>query len=183
MQSLNSRNMKQPFLVALALLLGMSSLGHVFAAAFCPHMRGHECCLVKTVSHQHVSGCTHEAMAMDGMVMDDVAMDNMKMDDMATVDISTPSSPNVSDNEVLANKFEQLVESCAHCLGHSGLSNAPVSFVSVPDQSKKTVSVALPVPAFLVPSPMTPAQSGLPRQHAPPGTRASRHILISVFLI
>jgi hypothetical protein len=173
MQSLNSRNMKQPFLIALALLLGMSSLGHVSAAAICPHMRGHECCLVKTVRHQHDSGCTHEAMAMDGMVMDD----------MATVDISTTSSPNVSNNEVLANKFEQLVESCAHCLGHSGLFNAPVSFVSVADQSKKIVWVALPVPAFLVPSPMTPAQSGLPRQHAPPGTSASRHILISVLLI
>lgn len=166
-------NMRRPFLIALALLLGMSSLGHAFAAAFCPHMRGHECCLVKTASHQHVSGCPHEAMAMDGMVMDDVA----------TVDISTQSSPNVSDNEVLANEFEPLVEPCAHCLGHSGLFNAPISFVNVPHQSNKTVSVALPVPAFLVPCPMTPAQSGLPRQHAPPGTSASRHLLISVFLI
>ena len=173
MQSLNSRNMKQPFLIALALLLGMSSLGHVFAAAICPHMRGHECCLVKTASHQHVSGCAHEGLAMDGMVMDD----------RATVDISTLSSPTVSDNEVLANEFERPVESCAHCLGHSGLFNAPVSFVSVADQSKKIVSVALSVPAFLVSSPMTPVQSGLPRQHAPPDTSASRHLLISVFLI
>ena len=171
--AMQARNIRQPFLIALALLLGMSSLGHVFAAAFCPHMRGHECCLVKTVSHQHVSGCTHEAMAMDGM----------KMDDMATVDVSALTFPTVSDSEVLANRFERPVESCAHCLGHSGLPNAPVSFVSVPDQSKKIVSVALPVPAFLVPSPITPAQSGLPRQHAPPGTSASRHILIGVFLI
>lgn len=165
--------MRQPFLIALALLIGMSSLGHVFAAAFCPRMRGHECCLAKTASHQRVSGCTHEAMAMDEMVMDD----------MATVDKSTLSFPTASENEVLANEFGQPVESCAHCLSHSGLSNAPASFVNVPDQSNKTVSLALPVPAFLVPPPMTLAQSGLPRQHAPPGTSASRHLLISVFLI
>ena len=179
-----ARNVRQPFLIALVLLIGMSSLGHVFAAAFCPRVWGHECCLAKTARHPRVSGCTHEAMAMDGMVMDDVSMDDMKMDDIATVDKSTSSFPAASENEVLANEVEQPVESCAHCLSHSGLSNAPISFVSVQDESRKAVdSVPLPVSSCLAFSMTTVKQNGSPREHSPPGTRAPRHILISVFLI
>jgi hypothetical protein len=186
--------MKRFLLIGLASLLIMSSLGHVFAAAFCPRALGRECCFANTSSHGHTSPSTHEDMAMhgmpmEGMTMDDMAMDNMAtdetaMEDTARVDVSTPFSLGVVDNEAVANEFEQPIEACSHCLSHSGPLNAPASFVSVPDQSGRDVgSVPLPVLKFPVRPAMTLSQSGLPREHAPPGSSAPRHILISVFLI
>lgn len=195
--------MKRLLLFSLAFLLVMSSLGQVFAAAFCPRASGHECCFAKTASHAHSSSPSHEniavpdshmdGMSMDGMSMDnmtmaDESMDHMAMNDMmidaATVDVSIPFSSPASNGQAVANRFDQPFESCAHCLGHSGVANAPVSFVSAADQSGKDVgSVLLPVARFLLRSPLTLAPVGLPREHAPPGTSAPRHILISVFLI
>ena len=134
-----------------------------------------------------------DAMNMNDMAMADTSMDHMAMHDSvidaADVDMSTPVSLPVFSEPGAANrfgqpKFDQPVESCAHCVGHSGLANAPVSFVSVSGQSGKDVGfVLLPVSRFLVRPPLTLAQVGLPGEHAPPGTNAPRHILISVFLI
>jgi hypothetical protein len=190
--------MKRFFLFNLALLLIMSSFGHVFAAAFCPRASGHECCFAQTVSHTHISSSSLESIAvhdthMDGMNMDnmamaDTSMDHMAMNDMtigaATIDMSTTLLPPAFSEPGVANKFAQPFESCAHCMGHSGVANAPVSLVSVSGQSGKDVGpVLLPVSRFLVRPPLTLAQVGIPREHAPPGTSAPRHILISVFLI
>lgn len=185
----------------LVLALLTSAWGHVLAAAFCPRALGRECCFAKT--HNHSSSSIRESMAvhdmhmdgmsMDGMNMDDMAMDaastdHMAMDDMvidaATVETSIPLSPLASSRGALANKFDQPIESCAHCLGHSGIVNAPVSFVSVSDQIKKEIgSALLPVSRFLIRPEVVPAQSGLPREHAPPGVTACLHILINVFQI
>ena len=190
--------MKRLLLASLALILVMSTSGQVFAAAFCPRASGHECCFARTVSHTHSSSSSHESMAvhdmhMDGMNMDhmamaDTSMDQMAMNDMtsgaATIDTATTLLPPAFSEPVVANKFDQPVEPCAHCVGHSGVADAPVSFVSVSGQSGKDVGpVLLPVSRFLVRPPLILAQVATPREHAPPGTSAPRHILISVFLI
>jgi hypothetical protein len=111
----------------------------------------------------------------------------MMMDD---ADVPPPSSideaTQLSSAEELVptNKLELPVETCPHCMSHSGVPNAPMSSVSVPNQSNRDFgSLPLPVSRFLVRPSMTLAQIGLPREHAPPGTKAPRHILISVFLI
>ena len=187
--------MKRLFPTSLALLLVMGSLGHVFAAAFCPRMLGHDCCLTTTASdphrprsHQHVHGMAMDPMAAESMPMDADEMPGMTLDD-ADVSSSTLASdeiPLASTSEELAqaNKVELPVDACTHCMSHSGIQNAPVSSVSVPDQTNKNLgSVPLPVSRFLAQPAMTLAQIGLPREHAPPGSSAPRYILISVFLI
>ena len=182
-------HMKRFFPPGLALLLVIGSLGHVLGAAFCPRALQHDCCFGKTSSHTETCS-THEhpamhGMAMSGMAMDGMAMDDIVMDDAPPVDVSLATAPPiVIAEESAANGFEPPLESCPHCLGHSGPVNAPVSFVSGPDQSGKDVgSVPLPVSGFFVRPALTLGQTALPRQHAPPGQSGPRHILISVFLI
>jgi len=195
--------MKRLFPTALALLLVMASFGHVLAAAFCPRVLGRECCFAMATHHTHSPSSSRENMAVHDMHMDGMSMDGMNMDDMAmaeasmdhmatndmkidaaTVDMFTPVFPPAFTEEAVTNKFDQPVGSCPHCLGHSGIVNAPVSSVSVPDQSgKETGSVLLPVSRFPIRPAIALAQIGLPREHAPPGSGAPRYILISVFLI
>lgn len=186
--------MKRLFPINLALLLVISSLGHTFAAAFCPHAFGLECCFAKTHSHTDALPSSHEitAMPMDdmhGMHMADMAMDGTVMPDSSTdcskmKGMSAISYLLVADDDALANKVEKPVETCTHCLSHSGIFNAPISSVSVPVQSNKDLgSVPLPVSRFLVPAAATLTQIGPPRDHAPPGRSAPRYILINVFLI
>ena len=185
----------------LVLALLASSWGNMLAAAFCPHGVGRECCFAK--SYKRSSPSTHESMAGFDMHMDGMSMDGMKMDDMAmgdtsidhmalndtmidlpTVDMSARFSPPALSEQPIANKVDQPVKSCAHCLGHSGILNAPLSFLSVSDPSGKEIgSVLLPVSRFLIRPATAPAEIGLPREHAPPGTSAPRYILISVFKI
>lgn len=186
----------------------MASFGHVLAAVFCPRALGRQCCFAKTGHHANSLSSIHvnhaaagirmdgmpmadmnmAGMDMDGMAMGDTSIDHNAMDDIvidtATVDKSIQSSRLAFGDEIVANKLDQPVESCQHCLGHSGIVNAPISSVSVPDQSNKDVgSVPLHVARFLARPAMTLAQIGLPRDHAPPGSGAPRHILINVFLI
>ena len=195
--------MKRLFPTSLALLLVMASLGHVLAAAFCPRALGHECCFAKTAHHTHSSSSSHENMPVHNMHMEGMSMESMNTGDMpmdatsmdhtgmndmeihaAAVDCSILFSPPAFTEQIVANKLDQPVESCAHCLGHSGIVNAPVSFVSGSNDSGKQIeSVLLPVPEFLNRPAIETAQIGLPGKHAPPGTRAPRHILMSVFLI
>jgi len=130
---------------------------------------------------------------MDDMSMDDTdtpdasmahaAMSEMTMD-AAIADVSKPVYQPVPKRDSGANKFDQPFEACGHCVSHSGVPNAPVSSVRISGQSGKDVAYALsPVSRFLVRPPLTIAQLGLPREHAPPGTIVPRNILISVFLI
>jgi hypothetical protein len=172
----------------------MGSLGHVFAAAFCPRMLGHDCCLKRASndpqsiqSHRHMHSMAMDSMTDETMPMEAGDMRDMMMDD---ADVPPPSSideaTQLSSAEELVptNKLELPVETCPHCMSHSGVPNAPMSSVSVPNQSNRDFgSLPLPVSRFLVRPSMTLAQIGLPREHAPPGTKAPRHILISVFLI
>ena len=179
--------MKRFFPTSLALLLVMGSLGHVFAAAFCPRMLGHDCCLGKksgeppAQSHQHMVGMSDESMPMDGHDMHDMVMDDTNVPLVSTTDEASQLS---NSGELAAtNKLELPIESCRHCMSHSGVPNAPISSVSVADSNKDFGSVPLPVSRFLIRPSMTLAQIGLPREHAPPGTSAPRNILFNVFLI
>jgi len=131
-------------------------------------------------------------MAMDGMANESMQVDGDDMQGMVMDDESLPAHSSTSndrdllatDDSVAANKVELPVDSCTHCLSHSGLQNAPVSSVSMPDQSNKDLdSVPLPVARFLTRPAITLASIGLPREHAPPGYSAARHIVLNVFLI
>lgn len=177
--------MKRLIPTGLALLLAVGSLGHVFAAAFCPRSPGHECCAAKTSNQKLDSSSCHHDMTAQALPMDDMSMDGMAMQN-TSVETSNLSPQPVVDARVPANMpanvLEQPDQFCAHCWSHSGASNAPTSLVTVPDESRKAVdSAPLPVSSFRS---LTPArQNGSPREHAPPGTCVPRRILISVFLI
>jgi uncharacterized protein involved in copper resistance len=195
--------MKRFIPTSLALLLVMASFGHVLAAAFCPRVLGRECCFAKTSHHAHGPSFSHvnqaaadmhmDGMAMDGMNMDDMAMGDTSMDhaamadrviDAANVDMSILFPRLAVGEGTRANRFDQPAQSCAHCLGYSGIVNAPVSSVSVPNQSDKNIgSAPLPGSSFTARPALTVAQIGLPGKHAPPGSGAPRYILINVFLI
>ena len=184
--------MKRLLPTRLALLLVMGSLGNVFAAAFCPHMPGHDCCLTKTASSQHSHQPMHD-MAMDGMTNESMQMAGSEMQDMIEDDQSLLSRSLATNEEALTPTSEEslvtntvgpLVDACTHCLSHSGIQNAPVSSVSVPDQSNRDPGAGpLPVSRFPARPETMLAQIGLAREHAPPGNNAPRHVLISVFLI
>jgi hypothetical protein len=175
--------MKRFFPTTIVLLLVMSSLGHVLAASLCPRSLGRECCLAKTSKHKHDSPSCHQDMPTHLMSMGSMTMDDMVMDDTAPVEALNPYALPVVDEEVLANAFEQPVKSCPHCLAHSDIPNTPASFVATQDESGKAVSVPSSVSSFLAPSLNAISQHGSPREHAPQGTSAPRHLLISVFLI
>jgi hypothetical protein len=173
--------MKRFFPTGVALLLVIGSLGHVVAAALCPRSLGLECCWGNTSKHAHDSSSSHQDAAVhrDGMPMDSLAMD-----ETAAVEVSNSSTQSLVDGEVSVSRFDQPVESCAHCLSHSGIPNAPASFVSAPDESRKAVDLdQLDVLSFQAASLTTVTQKGSPREHSPPGKSAPRHILLSVFLI
>jgi len=195
--------MRRLFPSGLALLLVIGSLGHVFAAAFCPRVLGRACCLAKVAVHTHdASSSPMHSMPMDDMSMDGMPMDGMAVDEMATddvaldgiamghvvmsggdMDLMPATSSQLAEDYALASRVEQPVETCSHCLSHSGILNAPLSSVSTPDQSNRDLPIPLPISRFRARSAVTVAQSGLPDEHAPPGSSAARHILISVFLI
>jgi hypothetical protein len=186
--------MKRFFPTSLALLLVMGSLGHVWAAAFCPRMLGHSCCFAKTSSDPH-SAQSHQhmhSMAMVDMVGESMPMEGEDMQDMVTDDATVPPDSSIDEAAQLSsseefasiNKLDLPIVACTHCMSHSGVPNAPISSVSVADQSNKDFgSAPLPVSRCFVRPRMALSQIGLPGEHAPPGTSTPRHILINVFLI
>jgi len=184
--------MKRFFPTSLALLLIMGSLGHVFAAAFCPRMLGNDCCLKEapgvpqfTQSHQHMHGMTMNSMTDESMPMDGGDMQGMMDDANVLLSSNIHEAAQLANPEVLVttNKLELPIDACPHCMSHSGVPNAPISSVSVADQSNKDFAAAVPVSRFLARPSLTLAQIGLPGEHAPPGSSAPLHILINVFLI
>jgi hypothetical protein len=142
-------------LTLLALLL--SGWGNVLAAALCSKMQVASCCLIKTT---HDSAPSHEAMAMDSMAMMPAA-----------------------DGE--ANSMSQPAASCAHCLSSPDLPFKSVVTVNSVRESERNLSapVAAPVLRSLAAFSSSFAPPVSSRQHAPPGSSTSRHVLINVFLI
>ena len=160
---------------------------------FCKDRQSHRTVLPSShenvmVHDMHMDGMSMHDMNMDDMEMGDTSIDHHAMEDMvsgaATVDVSIRFSRLAFGEEAVANKFDQPVESCAHCLAHSSIFSAPISTVSVSDQSNKDPgAIPLSVSRSLARPAMRLAQIGRPREHAPPGNSAPRHILINVFLI
>ena len=183
-------------------MLVMTSFAHVLAGPFCPRALGRECCFARTTHQTHCQSSSDVHHAVADMHLEGMSMDSMNQDDMSishtslnhndmdhtvidavTADLSLHSD-DAQGGETVTNTFEQPVESCAHCLGHSGIINAPISLVVMPDQSNKGLgSVPLLVSRFPGRPAITLAQIGLPREHAPPGGSAPRRLLINVFLI
>src|SRR3981081_3237403 len=107
--------MKRLIPTGLALLLVVGSLGHVFAAAFCPRSQGRECCAAKTSKQKHDSSSCHHDMSAPAMPMDGMSMDDMTTKD-AAADVSKQSAQRTVDANVAANMLEQPDQFCAHCL-------------------------------------------------------------------
>src|SRR5712692_1535770 len=91
--------MKRLFPTSLALLLVMGSLGHAFAAAFCPRMLGHDYCMTRTSgdphssqSHQHMHSMMMESMSMASGDMQDMMMDDANVPALSRVDETTQLS-------------------------------------------------------------------------------------------
>lgn len=187
--------MRRFLLTSLASLLVMGSLGHVFAAAFCPRMLGHDCCLTKIANKQSSQPHQHmRDMATDGMATESMQMDPSDMSGMSMEDGVPPSSPSTIDNKLhqlpssadfaYASHIAGPVDACTHCLSHSGMQNMPLSSVGLSDQSGKEIgSIRLPGSRFFGRPSMTLAITGLSREHSPPGIRALRHVLLNVFQI
>lgn len=187
--------MKRFLPTTLALLLVMGSLGHVFAAMFCPRMSGHDCCL-KVARHESHRAGIHEhmhGMDMDGM-SEASAMDGREMPDMPNIvaDVAnrdshaTEEMPQMATASgfVLANKLGPPEEACSHCLGHLGFPNAPITSASGADQTNKGFRVVTSsVSKFLVGPSLTLERIGLPEEHAPPVALVPRYVLINLFLI
>jgi hypothetical protein len=97
--------MKRLFPTGPALLLVMGSLGHVFAAAFCPRLLDHDCCLTKTSSGLNPAQSHHHmhSMAMDGITEESMSMDGEDMQDMVTDDADVPPLSNIHDATKLSN--------------------------------------------------------------------------------
>ena len=198
--SSNQRLMKSFLISSLALLLAMSSLGHLFAAALCPRASGRECCLAKTSSHKHDSSssrdntprhCTHGksmAMSMGHMLVANGSIDHRTTNGAeiaaAIFDGFIPAFRRASIQAAGGNEFDQPVESCAYCLGRARIVIGLVSFAGVPDKSGRDRGYALSrVPNLHNRFAIALAQIGLPKEHAPPCMSAPLRIFISVFLI
>lgn len=164
--------MKRFLLSATILMLFMSGWSHVLAAAFCPHvMMAQDCCPAQSgAGHDHGTNASHEAMQMDGM-------EGMERQAPVTPGDATPA------NAEIANVVSQPVEDCSHCMGHSQLPTAPVA-AGTADQSSRNTDVAAP-PVSQHIAPPVPAFATLitSKPHGPPGTAASRLVLIGVFRI
>jgi len=158
--------MKRFSLIGVVFALFMSGWGGVLAAAFCPRLQGHSCCLTRMAGHSHHSMSPHDGMAMDGME-----------------ETPPPAAP-VADAGASANTLSQPVEPCAHCMSHSGPVNIPASIVNMSEQSKRDAGAGpLPTARMLAQLATPSAEAGPAREHSPPGAASPRHVLISVFRI
>ena len=154
--------MKRLYHIGVITLLLAVNWGAVLAAAPCPRAQGHACCHAKSLAHGHGMSPAHDGMAVGGM------------EGMAAL----------SDDGGNGEALDQPLESCAHCMSHSGFPVTAVVASGAQGQSGRELSAA--PPPTLKTSAAHPSSFAPPvvsRQHAPPGASHSRHLLIGVFLI
>lgn len=157
--------MKRFLLIAGILLLFVSGWTHVLAASLCSHTQGaHACCLTKKAGHEEVS--SHHEMAMQGM---------------EGMEIPSQEAAPASDESALS--LGKPVEECAHCLGHSQSQTVPVASITSGQSGQGDRTLATPLTRLLTPLTSAFVSPITSRQHAPPGTTASRHVLINIFRI
>jgi hypothetical protein len=88
------------------------------------------------------------------------------------------------DVDVEGAALDQAQGSCAHCMGHSGIKGEAVLVTCASAQSSRELSASAPATSKMPTALASPfASRPHSRQHAPPRTSTSRHVLISVFLI
>jgi hypothetical protein len=154
--------MRQRLLFTGTMLIALftSAWGSVFAAAFCPHLKlGHACCRTRR-------GHDQSAHAMAG---------EMQMGDTQVLPAADPASE--------GDAISQPVEPCEHCMGRS---QAPAVSFALIEVSQTRHGEDAPPPAIssrLAPSSTSFTAHVTSRQHAPPGSSITRHVLINVFRI
>jgi hypothetical protein len=186
--------MKRLVQTSLPLLLVLSSLGHVFAAALCPAGMGRECCFLavgRVVAHSPAfpsqpdpaDHCAaHSDRASEGQQVAPLQMDGMEL-------AATPTSHSEHEAEPLGQAEEIAALSlpehlCPHCVAHSGPAGLPLVSVAATDQVGKSAAfLPLPVARFLIGSIVEFRHQDSPREHAPPGNLLPRYLVVHVFLI
>lgn len=194
--------MKRLLPLGLPVLLILSSLGNVFAAAFCPGGVGRACCLAKNAQvHQH--SFVAEAAAAPALAMTDGPMHEMAghcsshsqmrhaaargSAGLRTVEQGKTIAPSKrqalpQQPRVGAEQFDQSGQSCTHCFNHSrpGEVLSAVAFTYHPGKQLSFVPLS---PVKHLAAPLVFSHAHLPRDHAPPGTRLPRYLVMNVFLI
>ena len=151
--------MKRLFHVGVLVLFLTGGWGAASAAASCPRAQGHACCAAKYAARGDAPTREHAGMTMDGMA-------------------------DTSHCEAAAVSFGQSPGACAHCMSHSGIPGTAAVRAHAPAQSSRDLSAPAPssLKALSAHSPSF-APPVFSRQHAPPRTSTSRHVLVGVFLI
>lgn len=151
--------MKRLFHVGVLVLFLTGGWGTVLAGASCPRAQGHACCVAKAAPHDNAPTHAHGRVTMDGMA-------------------------DTSHCEAAEDSLKQSPESCAHCMSHSSAPGTSAVIAYVPAHSSRDLSASAPASLkTLSASASSFAPPVFSRQHAPPRTSTSRHILVSVFLI
>ena len=164
----------------LAFLAG--AWGNVLAASFCPRVGlAHACC------SKHHSNTTQspENHAIHHMDMGQMAEMPMEMPAEPTEESSPQQQPEPlakPDRSAAAAAWDQLLETCAHCLNHSQFPLGSATLRESESASRSTDAIA----PQLVPRNALVTFPGLIfdlRVHAPPEVSSSRYLLINVFRI
>lgn len=157
--------MRQHFLSSgiLLFVLLAGAWGNVLATSLCPRMaQDPSCCPTKAMPPAH-----------DGM--DGTQMGEMQMSDMQ---ISS-----AMDQESEANIAIRPDAGCGHCISHSQLPTK-LPTLREAEQARRGEDMAAPLAlassVSMIPLFVLPVQS---KQHAPPGAKTSRHVLVNVFRI
>jgi len=156
-------------------LLGL--WGNVLAASLCHHTGGkHDCCIGRKTPQ-------HSTDEMAGLDTSDGRMDGKQMSGDELADIQTPDSASDNSSDAHgAEAFTLLNEICPHCLMHS-LPNAGSGLPDLAPANPHTKQTSAPqvepiseIVYFSIAFPLC-------RDHSPPGSSASRQVLINIFRI
>lgn len=157
--------MRRLLIFGLLFLLFASGWSPVLAAALCPRVQGHDCCVTMAAGEEHEQVIHHHGMEMSGTEMPSPAY-----------------ARDEHDNTAVA--IDQQVKDCAHCAAHSGAPTAPAVIFSVPDNpGRDATSAPSQVHRFFFPASLATNLRISSRPHGPPVETTPRHVLISVFLI
>lgn len=147
--------MKRLLLLCVISLLSVGGWGHVLAAAFCPNMRDMPRCPMQAAE---TSAHGHEGMEMG----------------------DAQHRPAAVEGGV--GSLERPLASC--CASGPEVPTAPVVAARGTEQSKRDPGALLkPTVEAVEPPAPSFAPAVTYRQHAPPGARTPRHVLVGVFLI
>jgi hypothetical protein len=179
----------------------MSTLGNAFAYAFCSGARGRDCCLRKSFNHTHHSSaelpatqqlserrmgghCLHSEPEQHTKAVTPMRMEGRERATAVPANHAAESAPRDESEPAAEAQVDQPLQSCTHCLSHSGLSGFPIASAAAGDAGSKETSFApIPVARILFDALGTFGNRNVLSDHAPPGSRLPRYLLIHVLLI